>query len=198
MVPIVVLNGVMCFLLALALAWSDAARAHPVALTVLAGVLWLCVYAVLEARNVVVPWGAAIAVFTAACVVASVAITIWLWPACTTFATEAPVRAGGLAGVLDSWIRIVLFALSLLRRVRRRALLPGCACRHRPAGRLAHRAAVRALHGGERSRLRPCRGAQAGDHAVDGAGRVDDRIGVRGRAGRLRGAHILLRSGLGR
>ena len=31
MVPIVVLNGVMCFLFTLALAWSDAARAHPVA-----------------------------------------------------------------------------------------------------------------------------------------------------------------------
>ena len=104
----------MCFLFTLALAWSDAARAHPLALTVLAAVLWLCVYAVLEARNVVVPWGAATAVFTAACVCASVAITIWLWPACTTLATEAPVRAGGLAGVLDSWIRIALFALSLL------------------------------------------------------------------------------------
>ena len=36
MVPIVTLNGVMCFLLALAFAWSDTARAHPLALTMLA------------------------------------------------------------------------------------------------------------------------------------------------------------------
>jgi hypothetical protein len=113
MVPIVVLNGVMCFLFTLALAWSDAARAHPIALTALAAVLWLCVYVVLEARNVMVPWGWVTAVFAAACVLASVAITIWLWPACTMVANEAPVRAGGLAGVLDSWIRIALFALSL-------------------------------------------------------------------------------------
>ena len=76
--------------------------------------MWLCVYAVLETRNVVVPWGAAICSFTVACVAASVAITVWLWPACVTFAAEAPVRAGGLTGVLESWIRIVLFALSLL------------------------------------------------------------------------------------
>lgn len=114
MVPIVTLNGVMCFLLALALAWSDTARAHPLALTILAGVLWLCVYAVLESRNVVVPWGAAIMAFTVGCIAASVAITVWLWPACTTLAAETPVRAGGLAGVLGSWVRIVLFALSLL------------------------------------------------------------------------------------
>jgi len=114
MVPIVTLNGAMCFLLALALAWSDTARAHPLALTLLAGVVWLCVYLVLEARNVEVPWGWAIFSFTVACVAASVAITIWLWPACTTLATEIPVRAGGLTGVLESWIRIVLFALSLL------------------------------------------------------------------------------------
>jgi hypothetical protein len=113
MVPIVVLNGAMCFLFTLALAWSDAARAHPLALTMLAGVVWLCVYAVLEARDVVVPWGAAMAAFTVACAAASVAITVWLWPACTTLTTGASVRAGGLAGVLDSWIRIALFALSL-------------------------------------------------------------------------------------
>lgn len=113
MVPIVVLNGVMCFLFTLALAWLDAARAHPVALTALAAVLWLCVYAVLETRNVMVPWGWATAVFAAACVMVSVAMTYWLWPACITFANETPVRAGGVAGVLDSWIRIALFALSL-------------------------------------------------------------------------------------
>ena len=113
MVPIVVLNGVLCFLFTLALAWSDAARAHPVALTALAAALWLCVYAVLETRNVMVPWGWVTAVFAAACVMVSVAMTYWLWPACTAFVNEAPVRAGGLAGVLDSWIRIALFALSL-------------------------------------------------------------------------------------
>lgn len=113
MVPIVTLNGVMCFALALALAWSDTARAHPLALTLLAAVLWLCVYAVLETRNVMIPWGWETAVFAAGCVMASVAITTWLWPACTTLANEAPVRAGGLAGVVDSWFRIALFALSL-------------------------------------------------------------------------------------
>ena len=113
MVPIVVLNGAMCFLFTLALAWSGAARAHPIALTALAAVLWMCVYAVLETRNVMIPWGWATAVFAAACVMASVAITTWLWPACTTLAIETPLRAGGLAGVLDSWIRIALFALSL-------------------------------------------------------------------------------------
>jgi hypothetical protein len=114
MVPVVTLNGVMCFLFALALAWSETARAHSLALTVLAAVLWLCVYAVLEARNVVVPWGAATVVFVAACIAASVAITTWLWPACAPLAAAAPVRAGGLAGVTESWIRIALFALSLL------------------------------------------------------------------------------------
>jgi hypothetical protein len=112
MVPVVMLNGVMCFLLTLALAWSETARAHPLALTVLAAVLWLCIYAVLETRSVVVPWGA-IAGFTAASVIASVTITIWLWPACTTLASEAPVRAGGLAGIFDNGIRIALFAVSL-------------------------------------------------------------------------------------
>jgi hypothetical protein len=114
MVPVVTLNGVMCFLLALALAWSETARAHSLALTVLAAVLWLCVYAVLEARNVVIPWGAATVVFVAACIAASVVITTWLWPACAPLAAAAPVRAGGLAAVTESWIRIALFALSLL------------------------------------------------------------------------------------
>jgi hypothetical protein len=114
MVPIVTLNGVMCFLFALALASSETARVHPVALTALAGVLWLCAYAVLERGNVVIPWGAATVVFVAACVAASMAITFWLWPACAPLANEAPVRAGGLAGVVESWIRIALFAFSLL------------------------------------------------------------------------------------
>ena len=59
MVPVITLNGAMCFLFALALTESETARAHPAALTALAAVLWLCVYAVLETRNVVVPAGAA-------------------------------------------------------------------------------------------------------------------------------------------
>ena len=46
-----------------------------------------------------VPWGAATVVFVAACIVASVVITTWLWPACAPLAAAAPVRAGGLAGV---------------------------------------------------------------------------------------------------
>ena len=75
--------------------------------------LWLCVYAVLETRNVMIPWGWATAVFAAACVMASVAITTWLWPACTTLADRDTAACRRTGGVLDSWIRIALFALSL-------------------------------------------------------------------------------------
>ncbi len=113
MVPVVTLNGAMCLLFALALAGSPTARAHPLALTLLATGLWICVYAWLETRNVIVPmrvWAA----FSARCVIACVALTWWLWPACTQVLREAPVRAGGLAGVLEGWVRILLFAISLL------------------------------------------------------------------------------------
>ena len=113
MVPVVVLNGAMCFLFTLALAWSGIARTHPLALTLLATVLWVCVYAWLETRNVIVPARAWI-VFSALCVALSVALTHWLWPACAEILRDAPVRAGGLAGVLEGWVRIALFALSLL------------------------------------------------------------------------------------
>jgi hypothetical protein len=112
MVPVVTLNGIMCLLVALAFAWSETARTHPLALTLLAGGLWLCVYAVLESRNLVIPW-TAVAGFAAASVISSIALTIWLWPACMTIASGAPARAGGWSGVLESWIRIVLFAASL-------------------------------------------------------------------------------------
>jgi hypothetical protein len=113
MVPVVVLNGAMCFLFTLALAWSQTARGSPLALTLLAAALWICVYAWLEMRNVIVPaqmWTA----FAALCVAASIALTYWLWPSCAEVVRSAPVRPGGMAGVLDGWIRIVLFAISLL------------------------------------------------------------------------------------
>jgi hypothetical protein len=113
MVPVVVLNGAMCFLFTLALAWSETARANPLALTLLATGLWICVYAWLEMRNVIVPartW----TLFSVLCVALSVALTYWLWPACAEILRDAPVRAGGLAGVLEGWVRILLFAVSLL------------------------------------------------------------------------------------
>jgi hypothetical protein len=109
MVPVVTLNGTMCFLFTLALAWSETARAHPLALTLVATALWICVYAWLETRNVIVParvWAA----FAALCVIVSTALTHWLWPACAEVVRSAPV----LAGVLEGWVRIALFAISLL------------------------------------------------------------------------------------
>ena len=113
MVPVVTLNGVMCFLFALALAWSETARGHPLAITLVATVLWVCVYAVLERGNTIVPvraWFATTAAWTAA----TVALTIWLWPACSAAVAPSPLRTGGLAGVMESWVRILLFAGSLL------------------------------------------------------------------------------------
>lgn len=113
MVPVVTLNGAMCFLFALALAWSEMARAHPLELTVLAGVLWLLVYWWLERWNIGVParaWPG----YVVACALVSAALTYWLWPPCAQAISSAPVRAGGLAGVLESWGRIGLFVLSLL------------------------------------------------------------------------------------
>jgi hypothetical protein len=113
MVPIVTLNGAMCFLFALALAWSEPARAHPLAVTLVATVLWVCVYVILEKSNAVVPVRAWLA-YTVAWAVAAIALTVWLWPACSAAAASSPVRASGLAGVLGSWVRILLFAGSLL------------------------------------------------------------------------------------
>jgi hypothetical protein len=113
MVPIVTLNGAMCFLFALALAWSETARAHPLAITLVATVLWVCVYIIMEKRNAVVPVRAWLA-YTVAWAVAAIALTVWLWPACSATAASSPIRAGGLAGVLESWVRILLFAGSLL------------------------------------------------------------------------------------
>jgi hypothetical protein len=68
---------------------------------------------VLEKGNAIVPVRAWLA-YGAAWTVAIVALTIWLWPACTTAAAASPFRTGGLAGVMDSWVRILLFAGSLL------------------------------------------------------------------------------------
>jgi hypothetical protein len=113
MVPVVTLNGAICFLFALALAWSASARTHVLELTVLAGLLWLAVYRGLERWNVGVP-ARAWAPFAMLCVLMSAALTYWLWPPCAEAVPSAPVRAGGLAGVLESRGRIALFALSLL------------------------------------------------------------------------------------
>ncbi len=113
MVPVVTLNGVMCFLFALALAWSETARAHPLVITLVAAALWICVYVFLEKANAIVPvrtWVAYVAAWTLACV----ALTVWLWPACSTAVAPSPIRAGGLAGLTESWVRILLFAGSLL------------------------------------------------------------------------------------
>jgi hypothetical protein len=113
MVPVVTLNGTLCFLFTLALAWSQTARANPLALTLLATALWICVYAWLETRNVTVParvWTP----FTAMCAILSVALTYWLWPSCAEVVRTSAVRTGGMAGVLEGWIRIALFAVSLL------------------------------------------------------------------------------------
>jgi len=113
MVPVVTLNGAMCFLFTLALAWSETARAHPVELTLLATALWVCVYAVLQLRNDAVPvrWWTA---YTAACLVVSIVLTLLLWPPCAEVVRASLVRASGIAGLLESWVRIVLFAGSLL------------------------------------------------------------------------------------
>ena len=102
----------------------------------------------------------------------------------------APVRAGGWraswkAGSGSCCLRcrsLIVFGVA--------HIVSGCACRHRPAGRAADRAAVRALHGGERAGSRSRSARQARDDAIDGPDRVDDRAGVRGRCWRLRGAHL--------
>jgi hypothetical protein len=114
MVPVITLNGVMCFLFTLALAWSGAARTYPVALTVLATLLWIAVYAWLEARKIIVPWGAWMAGYVTLGAILSVALTYWLWPGCTDAASRTTLRGDGMAGVLENRIKIGLFAFSLL------------------------------------------------------------------------------------
>lgn len=113
MTPVVALNGVMCFALTWVLAQSPTARAHPGLLIALTTMAWFGVYAVLETRNVAFTRSSSLAAFAAASVVACLAITYWLWPPCASVPTSAVLRAGGLAGVMEGWATVALFAASL-------------------------------------------------------------------------------------
>jgi hypothetical protein len=113
MLPVITLNGVMCFLFAWILTASETARSHPALMTMLAVLAWLGVYAALEARNIAFARNATMTAFAAGCALASLAVTYWLWPACASVPTAAVVRPGGLAGVMEGWVTIGLFAASL-------------------------------------------------------------------------------------
>jgi hypothetical protein len=113
MLPVITLNGAMCFLFAWILVASEFARSHPALVTALAVLAWLGVYAVLEIGNIAFARNATMTVFAAGCAVASLAITYWLWPACTSVPAATVVRSGGLAGVMEGWATILLFATSL-------------------------------------------------------------------------------------
>ena len=113
MLPVITLNGAMCFAFASALVWSQTARKHPGALTALAAVLWLGVYAVLEVRDIAFARRSSMFAYVAGCAAASAAITYLLWPWCAPDTGQAVVRAGGVAGVLEGWVTILLFAASL-------------------------------------------------------------------------------------
>jgi hypothetical protein len=134
MMPVITLNGLMCFLFALALIGWEPARHHPAAATAAAALAWLCVYVVLEKCNIAFARIGALAGFVAMCAVASAAVTYWLWPPCAFQAARAELRAGGLSGIADGWATIALFAASL-------AVLFGFAHRYQHAhtaiGRLA-------------------------------------------------------------
>ena len=113
MLPVISLNGAMCFLFAWILASSETARSHPAIMTALAVLAWLGVYSVLEAKSIAFARSSTMTVFAAGCALASLAVTYWLWPACTSVPGAAVVRAGGLAGVMEGWVTILLFATSL-------------------------------------------------------------------------------------
>jgi len=113
MLPVITLNGVMCFLFAWILTASETARSHPALMTMLAVLAWLGVYAALEARNIALARNATMTAFAAGCALASLAVTYWLWPACASVPAAAVVRPGGLAGVMEGWVTIGLFAASL-------------------------------------------------------------------------------------
>jgi hypothetical protein len=134
MMPVITLNGLMCFLFVAALVSWDGARRHPEATTAVAALVWLCVYAVLEGRNIAFTRSGALAGFAAICAVASGVATYWLWPACPAEPVHSVLRAGGLAGIAEGWVTIALFAASL-------AILFGFAHRYQHAhaaiGRLA-------------------------------------------------------------
>lgn len=82
-------------------------------MTALAVLAWLGIYAVLETKNIAFARNSTMTAFAAGCALASLAVTYWLWPACTSVPAAAAVRAGGLAGVKEGWVTILLFATSL-------------------------------------------------------------------------------------
>jgi hypothetical protein len=67
----------------------------------------------LEARNVAFSRAATLRVFLAVCAVVTAAVTYQGWPGCIALPADGAVRLGGLAGVLEGWATILLFALSL-------------------------------------------------------------------------------------
>jgi hypothetical protein len=113
MVPVITLNGTMCFLFALALSVSATARANPLATTAVAGAAWLAVYTLLEARDIAFRRSWTMLAYVALCAAVSALVTWALWPPCAEIA-RAVLRAGGLVGVLEGWVTIALFALTLL------------------------------------------------------------------------------------
>ena len=113
MLPVITLNGAMCFLFAWILAASEFARSHPALVTTLAVAAWLGVYAVLETGNIAFARNTTMTAFAAGCALASLVITYWLWPACAFVPTATVVRSGGLTGVMEGWATILLFAFSL-------------------------------------------------------------------------------------
>ena len=92
MLPVITLNGAMCFLFAWILAASEFARSHPALVTTLAVAAWLGVYAVLETGNIAFARNTTMTAFAAGCALASLVITYWLWPACAFVPTATVVR----------------------------------------------------------------------------------------------------------
>ena len=113
MLPVITLNGAMCFLFAWVLTASATARSQPVLVTAIAVLAWLGVYAVLEMRSIAFARTATMTVFAVCATIAAVAVTYWLWPPCAMAPVRAVVRSGGLAGVMEGWVTILLFAASL-------------------------------------------------------------------------------------
>ncbi|NJO22197.1 MAG: hypothetical protein HC868_03685 [Sphingomonadales bacterium] len=113
MLPVITLNGTMCFLFTGILTTSQSARAHPAAVTAAAVAGWLGVYAWLETKGMAFAGSASMGVFAVCATAAALAATYWLWPPCAADPVHAAVRAGGWAGVMEGWVTIVLFAASL-------------------------------------------------------------------------------------
>lgn len=111
--PVIVLNGLMCFVFVSALVVSQSARANPAAVTGLAVTAWLGVYALLESRGIAFARSSPMTAFAIGAAAAAVGVTYWMWPGCSTASVQAVIRAGGLAGVMEGWVTILMFAASL-------------------------------------------------------------------------------------